>query len=297
MNKKRVTLAIAMSLTMHYGKMHPTPEGSPAIPDQVIQELKKSPLDAARKLTDQAMVKKLTDLAQANRSAYEKLAKEYYIKINEEHPFFTNNTDKDLLYSVEFSIKELINYNKIPKISTVRKTNPKREEATLALKGLRISSLEGLNEVPDIDKASTIDLSNNKLTKLAANSIKDLPYVQTIDLSHNPISLLEDDVFINTPQLQTVLLQDHALESLEANPFKSLKNKLALFDLESFSSNAFDPLNWFESQSKFRIKTIKQDALKSLAGSVQRLNLKGSALSTQDIDFITSLQSEMSVDF
>ena len=57
----------------------------------------------------------------------------------------------------------------------------------LNLKHLKLTSPEGLSEIPAIKDCCFVDLSYNELTKFHADTLNELPQLLWLDLSHNKL--------------------------------------------------------------------------------------------------------------
>lgn len=120
----------------------------------------------------------------------------------------------------------------------------------LDLSDLNLTSLDGLEYVPDIQTITRLDLSKNDLNNLPNDSFRFMPQLRVLDLSINVIEKIEPTAFNNLQQLQELNLSNNRLTriSVEFGRLFSLK-KLDLEEnqISTIHDNAFRDLKNLET--------------------------------------------------
>lgn len=86
-----------------------------------------------------------------------------------------------------------------------------------------ITSLEGLNTVPNSEGAWVLDLSGNDLRVIKKNSFKKYPNLKYLDLSGCNIKEIESGAFDGLPNLYVLRLEDNQLQRFDWGDFKGTK--------------------------------------------------------------------------
>ena len=111
-----------------------------------------------------------------------------------------------LILIIVFPLKNLANYNKLPKA----------EGPSLNLRSLRINDVARLSGISYITPLIFLDLSNNKLTKLEPGIFDNLSDLVIIYLSNNKLSNLEPGIFKGIKNLRHLMLYNNKFDATEA---------------------------------------------------------------------------------
>lgn len=174
------------------------------------------------------------------------------------------------------SIQDLIDDKKLPAVGF---------DSRLDLRGLHINSLEGLKNIPGKESITTLNLSNNELSKISGNAFEGFTNLWALVLSNNKIKDIDDEAFAGL-NLKWLWLNNNQLKEVE-NWFKGVNQQKYQVVLD-FSSN--------------KIITVKKDALKELippkSGTHARLQaviLKGNPDIAFPAGLLKKLEEENSV--
>jgi uncharacterized protein YwqG len=97
------------------------------------------------------------------------------------------------------------------------------ESTTLNLKGLKIKSLDGLQNVPNPENIDFLDLSENKLTVLAPRAFERFPNLKTLRLSANgTLTEICPEAFFGLSKLLRLYLSRTDFKKIDKNTFKGL---------------------------------------------------------------------------
>lgn len=90
----------------------------------------------------------------------------------------------------------------------------------------KITSLKGLDQIPNIENTWVVNLQGNKIEALKANSFNNPKFknIKWLNLSYNNITVIEPEAFVGLENLQVLFLGHNKLESFKPNTFKGLKN-------------------------------------------------------------------------
>jgi hypothetical protein len=100
-----------------------------------------------------------------------------------------------------FSIRDYLDYQ--PHRIKVSKSG------SLYLKELRLTSLEGLQDIQNIASVTNLDLSCNALTKIEDGSFKCMPQLLVLFLNNNNLNELNEKAFLGLPNLRIIDLYDN----------------------------------------------------------------------------------------
>ena len=185
------------------------------------------------------------------------LAKRWFLNYGKGKNFILPNLDYG------FSIKELEDYNKLPKI----------DENGLVLSGLRINDITGLTGLSSISYIITssesgisgLNLSNNRLTKLDPGVFSGLK-VHTLFLNHNNLTKLDPGVFSGL-KVRMLGLNYNNLTELDPGVFSGLKLD-ALFSITTTLPNwilvYFLASNWTRFLNHNNLINLKPGIFKGL---------------------------------
>jgi hypothetical protein len=152
------------------------------------------------------------------------------VSTNQECPICRTEIQQESIPAI--SIQDLLDVEAIPAI----------EDGVLDLSNRNISSLDGLQNIPNINTVETLVLENNRITKLknafvGLNNLKelfllnnkicniknafiDLNQLQILSLANNRITKVQD-VFINLHELKVLALNDNTITNIQ-NTFTNL---------------------------------------------------------------------------
>ena len=138
------------------------------------------------------------------------VAKYYYLLKQKNLP---NVDDK----SYGLSIQDYLDY--LPQVITAR-----RKETNLALSRMRLNSLEGISNIPNLARVHTLWLENNRLHSLPANSFNGLTNLSGLYLAGNQLRALPAGAFNGLVRLSVLNLDHNLLSGLPVGIFSGLSN-------------------------------------------------------------------------
>ncbi len=217
---------------------------------------------------------------------------------------------KDRNHSVDYYIK----YIKSPKFPLVNR------EGTIDLSNIGLKSLHGLNQVPDIKHVKMINLNNNQLSEIPANSFQGFINVEIISLSNNQIKSLPATIFDCCPKLREIWLDGNQLttipdlkklshlrklslnsnkiDTIDADTFvtTTLLEELELTDnnINTLPATVFDPLVNLRTLhlDDNKLESIPDGAFDSLS-NLKGINLERNFLSLSKSEFIEQYLSKI----
>ena len=144
----------------------------------------------------------------------------------------------------QFSIQELLDHGATFRIY----------KGYLDLLGQHLGSLAGLEHIPDVEKVTILNLSNNQLTTLQPKIFQPLaPQLLTLDLSHNRLTTIPPDVFSGLSALQRLYLNHNHLTTIAPGVFQDLTQLKLLHldhnDLTELKPGTFHGLTLLKSLS------------------------------------------------
>ena len=164
-----------------------------------------------------------------------------------------------------FSIRELLDAGRaFPIIQSVGRI-------TYNLYGMRINSLDGLLDIPEVKQCTALNLSNNRLNTIQSDVLQQLPALENLDLVGNQISSIRPDTFQGLSNLRLLSLGENQITSIEPGTFQGLRQLryLALNGnkLTSIRPDSFRELSdlRFLGLDNNRISTIQPGAFRGLS--------------------------------
>lgn len=138
------------------------------------------------------------------------------------------------------SVQDLIDKGQCPEIETYHDDNSiiylenggvtESFETYLDLSHKNLTSLDGLQNIPNIESIHNLNLSHNNLTQIPDNIFNKLKNVKVLNLSHNKLIKLPNKIFDNLIKLEIINISENQLTSLSENIFLKLK-ELTSIDL------------------------------------------------------------------
>ncbi len=123
------------------------------------------------------------------------------------------------LWNIEISIQDLLDNPATRHLLTLANEYGK---VVIILRNLFITSLNGLNAVPGIDRVEWLSLSENQLTTLSVGAFANMPQLQRLSLANNKLTELTPGAFASLPQLQRLYLYNNQLTTVAADTFAQL---------------------------------------------------------------------------
>lgn len=157
------------------------------------------------------------DLQNISQEIVAQIARHYYLIYNQAIPGIT------IPYGV--SIRELLVLNRLPEI-------PEYWEYDLS--ELRINSLDGLQDIPDIGKVKLLNLSHNELTEVKEGDFVGLGNLDELILSHNRLTKLPAKTFRGLGSLTSLVVSHNWIETMDVKALDGL-GSLKRLDLSSNS--------------------------------------------------------------
>ncbi len=121
----------------------------------------------------------------------------------------------------------------------------RRKGKILDLSNLNLTSLTGLELLPDRTTIEELNLSDNNLTRIENNAFAGMNNITTIDLSHNQITTLDPLAFKGLPKLIKIDLDNNKLKRIDI-AFAHLHSLEHLYleenDIAYIAPNAFRDL-------------------------------------------------------
>ncbi len=136
-----------------------------------------------------------------------------------------------------FSIAELQKAGKLPQIKVGK----------LDLKYLKINSLQGLQDIPNIAKISELNLAFNRMNTIPPNAFAGLQNLTDLDLPGNQISTIQENAFKGLNNLQWLNLGGNQISTVLTYIFEGLSNLKTLWitnnKISYLPAKAFGKLN------------------------------------------------------
>lgn len=141
--------------------------------------------------------------------------------------------------AIAFSIRTLLQHNRLSR--TVN------EQGVLDLSNLHIADLDGIEEIPNIQSARSLNLSHNHISLLHPNNFKVLSHVEHLDLSFNKISMLRPHTFKHLSHAKSLNLSHNHMIHLDHDGLHGMphlkKLSLACNRIEWLGLDAFNGLS------------------------------------------------------
>lgn len=158
---------------------------------------------------------------------------------------------------------------------------------TFDFSNLNLTSLEGLNTIPNLLQVVTLSLYGNKLGTIDSSTIPALANLKTLTLNNSNISSIAPGAFKNYPQLVYLQLSDNPLKTLAANTFEGLPNLTDLFLSKTSLQNLADDI--FQQTPALQRIMLNNNQLSKINPAVFRqlpqlktVNLMGNQLSQEN---------------
>ena len=144
------------------------------------------------------------------------------------------------------SIRDLINSDYPPKVTQKhdwRGTTIKE----LNLASQEITSLDGLQNIPDIKEVEKILLGNNEIETIPASAFSSLNKLTSLDLGTNKIKTIHAGAFTGLGKLKYLFLNNNEIATIHDNAFNGLGELESLFlsnnEIATIHDNAFNGLD------------------------------------------------------
>ena len=169
---------------------------------------------------------------------------------------------------------------------------PQVNYGRLRLSGIGLTDLTGLQNIPNINQVTNLNLSNNQLQTLPDTIFNSLPNLRSLYLDNNQLQTLPDTIFNNLNNLQELRLNNNQLQpTLPATLFNGLDTLMFLSlgnnQLRTLPATIFNSLMiLLELQlNNNQLQTLPETIFNRL-GSLQVLDLRGNPF---DQKFIPTL--------
>ncbi|CAF1043529.1 unnamed protein product, partial [Brachionus calyciflorus] len=147
------------------------------------------------------------------------------------------------------------------------------------------------NQLVDISRKSSVNLSRNSLSQIAPYALQEFSKTEILDLTFNNLSMLYSKSFYAMKKLNKLLLSSNQISLIERDVFQDISNSLKYLDLGSnlltyLDANMFANLQELEfiSLDSNKIEQIEKNTFKSLK-TLGKLNLYGNKLKFLDTIF------------
>jgi Leucine-rich repeat (LRR) protein len=201
-------------------------------------------------------------IERANQQLCYDVARAYYLMYEQIVDLKTDN--------IAFPIRTLIQHNRLQRIVT--------EHGELDLSYLHIADTDGIEDIPDIHKVRSINLSHNEISLIGPNKFKGLGSLKHLDLSFNNISIIRPSTFRHLPNLETLSLSHNFIVDLNRDGFLGLPALTELYlaynKIKWIGMEAFEGLNHLKNLdlSNNQLRIFVPGVLKPLR-HVKSLNL------------------------
>jgi hypothetical protein len=167
--------------------------------------------------------------------------------------FFSDVAFKNL----EYSIRDYLDFKpKAIKIETIKIEEPKRdlniEGLSIDLSNLHLVSLEGLNDIPGIERAIKLYLDGNFLTVLGKKEFAVAPNLFALNLGNNRLQEIDEQAFWGLDNLDTLGLVDNQLTFIHPATFQN-NTRIGLINLAKNQLHLFHPATF---RKLYYLKTL-----------------------------------------
>lgn len=138
----------------------------------------------------------------------------------------------------------------------------------LDLSDRQITSLNGLNEIPNPSQVEVINLNNNNLTNIPMHAFEAFTHLTTLRISGNRLTVLPADLLAYTPLLKTFDCARNLLTNLPANFFTQVNN-LESLSLKGNSITLSDTI--FVGLNTLKTLDLRDMELRTLPTSITSL--------------------------
>ncbi len=156
----------------------------------------------------------------------------------------------------ELSIKDVIENNDTKHLAMPQMING---ELILDLENYFLTSLEGLDLVPNIDQVVRFRFENNKIAALETGIFTCCSSAKIINCGDNKITVIKPGVFVNLPSLEAVHLADNQITEIEVGGISNLPC-LVYFDCSGNCLSA-ESLSVFKSFPSLRFLNLRQNRI------------------------------------
>ncbi len=166
-------------------------------------------------------------------------------------------------------------------------------EGELNLAGLGLTSLEGLENIPNPELVRELDLSDNDFTLIPDHAFDRFINLEVLDLTDNPLIQVQQDLLARLGNLKQLHLEDTKLieiplHFLDHNPHLEV---LHLFDnkLESLPYGILDKLTELEEfdASRNKLVTLNHDLFRNQWKKLKTIDLSGNQLQSLPSGILT----------
>jgi len=205
-----------------------------------------------------------------NREDLQDISQELVAQIARHYYLIYNQTIEGVTIQYGVSIRELLLLNRLPAI-------PEYWEYDLS--NLKINNLDGLQDIPDIGKVISLNLSHNEIAEVKDGDFIGLGNLGTLILSYNRLTKLPARAFRGMGSLNKLNVSHNWINSIDSAAFSGLGG-LTHLDL---SSNAVDGLaeQLFSGMGNLEVLNLSDNGLKTLTfksfkdlSSLKDLNLQ-----------------------
>lgn len=160
------------------------------------------------------LINKIIELrnnGEISQNSFDEIGRYYYLKFHNKLPEITSG-------AVCFSIRDYLDYYPeaiAPKPYTIGD----HDGLILVIKILHLNSLDGLQEIPNIDKVISLNLNDNLLKKIKATDFEKMNYLLSLYLANNSIEIIHPEAFSNLHLLDTIELGENQLRDLPPTLF------------------------------------------------------------------------------
>ena len=215
----------------------------------------------------------LDDLNDLIADVLPEIARQYYLHYGKP---LQHSSIKDGSWGV--SVRELLENDLVPAIKYIT------SEPQLYLSGCYINSLDGLQDIPEIDKVKHLSLEYNSIATIEQDAFNGLNNLRILYLKHNQVAAIEKGafnglgltgLFLEHNRITTV--QKGVLNGLNSLVFLKLKhNQVAAIEQDAF--NGLNSLRWLYLNNN-QITIILQGAFNGL-NNPRMLYLKHNQIAT-----------------
>ncbi len=165
-----------------------------------------------------------TEIPFTDRKLLVQLGRTYFLKYDQD--LALTDVDGNAIDIGGFSVSELLSAGRKFRISR----DPLLGGAFLCdLSDRKINSLEGLLDIPGIDRCRKIVLNNNQITTIQPSIFQDLKRLHFLSLQNNQITGIQPGTFQGLANLQVLDMSNNQITTISPNTFEELQGLTFLF--------------------------------------------------------------------
>ena len=199
---------------------------------------------------------KITEIPFDERNLLLELALTSFLKYGEDLEL--TDAEGNLIDIGSFSIRKLLDAERKPSVQW-RECG---KQYVCDLKNMRINSLEGLLDIPEINKCQNLELENNQISSIQPGAFRGLQNLGVLGLEGNRITSIQPSSFQELQNLGLLNLARNKISSIQPDSFRGLRN-LRYLHL-SYNQLSFIQDGAFQGLQKLRTLELQHNKLISI---------------------------------